>query len=185
MAWSCSCLAQRSPHLVTQLTINISKTCNILTVPHAPTSRKDDEFLECLDFLSEIPRQGRVLLIVTDSNCSKKSFKWRLLAFSKFCEGSILQIHSNELPTYISVITWAILEEKHITDTSMHWNTTRDSFDKTSLFSQNGKLTPSQPPDISMPEITHLLLHYFLLPLQPSSPPCCLPETLPYPRYPA
>jgi exonuclease III len=65
---------------------------------YAPTSGRDDDFLECLDFLSNfiqshMPVSGSVI-IGTDSNCSMKSSKRRKEAWSGLCKEFSLQILS-------------------------------------------------------------------------------------------
>ena len=83
----------------------ISTNCNILAISlYNPTSGKDDEFLETLDFLadflvSNIPEFCN-LIIGTDSNCSTKSSKRRQLAWSQFCTEFSILIKSTNTPTF-------------------------------------------------------------------------------------
>ena len=85
--------------------IGISDQSNILAISlYAPTSGKDDEFLECLGFLEEFissnfPENGSVI-IGTDSNCSKKSSSRRQLFWSQFCKTFSLDILASNFPTF-------------------------------------------------------------------------------------
>jgi hypothetical protein len=71
--------------------LSISDSTDILLVSlYAPTSGKDDDFLECTSFLSEfitsnLPTSGSVI-IGADSNCSDKSTSRRQLIWADFCE---------------------------------------------------------------------------------------------------
>ena len=71
---------------------------------YAPTSGKDDEFLDCLGFLEEflwnnIPNCGSVL-IGMDSNCSDKSSSRRKLAWSNFCKTYSFEMKITGLPAF-------------------------------------------------------------------------------------
>jgi hypothetical protein len=87
------------------VTISFTDTCNILAISlYAPTSGKDDEYLECLGYLEEFIstnyQDSRSILIGTDSNCSEKSTARRKLAWSQFCKTFSLKITSTEFPTF-------------------------------------------------------------------------------------
>ena len=78
---------------------------NLLVISfYAPTSGKDDEFLECFcyltNFLTENRRQNDVLLIGTDSNCSAKSTTRRKKILSDFCTAFSLIVHTTNNPTF-------------------------------------------------------------------------------------
>ena len=85
--------------------LNLSNNSKILIVSlYAPTSGKDDDFLECLNYLEEFlithtPGTGSVL-IGADSNCSGKSSTRRQLAWSDFCQNFNLQLTMPSLPTF-------------------------------------------------------------------------------------
>ena len=71
---------------------------------YAPTSGKDDDFLECIGYLSEcittnMPESGSVI-IGTDSNCSQKSSSRRKTIWDAFCEQFSLQIETSSTPTF-------------------------------------------------------------------------------------
>ena len=85
--------------------LNISSTSKILAISlYAPTSGKDNEFLECLSFLEDFivanTPEGGAVLIGTDSNCSSKSTNRRQLAWSNFCKVFSLSISKTILPTF-------------------------------------------------------------------------------------
>ena len=71
---------------------------------YAPTSGKDDEFLECFShlssFLNENKRAGDTVLIGTDSNCSEKSTTRRKNIFTRFCSTYSLKIQATAAPTF-------------------------------------------------------------------------------------
>ena len=71
---------------------------------YLPTSGKDDDFLCCMDelsnFLLENCADTDTILIGTDSNCSARATPRRLLGFQHFCEDhNLLKICSSE-PTF-------------------------------------------------------------------------------------
>ena len=81
------------------------KTGSILSISlYAPTSGKDDEFLECITDLTEYIlcniSEGDRLLIGTDSNCSRKSTSRRQHCWHAFCDAFSLLVHSTESPTF-------------------------------------------------------------------------------------
>jgi hypothetical protein len=90
---------------VAAVIFNISDESKILAISlYAPTSGKDDEFLDCLGFLEEflwnnIPNCGSVL-IGMDSNCSEKSSSRRKLAWSNFCKTFSFEMKKTGLPTF-------------------------------------------------------------------------------------
>ena len=71
---------------------------------YAPTSGKDDEFLECFSYLSNFINENRVtneaIIIGTDSNCSEKSTSRRKNIFSNFCLAFSFTVHTTNLPTF-------------------------------------------------------------------------------------
>ena len=81
------------------------KTGRILSISlYAPTSGKDDDFLECITdlteyILSNISAGDRVL-IGTDSNCSTKSTPRRQLCWGAFCDTFSLLSHSTGSSTF-------------------------------------------------------------------------------------
>ena len=85
--------------------LGISDESKILVISlYAPTSGKDDEYLECLSYLEEFlrsntPSSGSIL-IGTDSNCSDKSSRRRKLAWSEFCRTFSLEMKKTGLPTF-------------------------------------------------------------------------------------
>ena len=89
----------------TGIILSIGSTSKILCISlYAPTSGKDEEFLECLGFLEDFivantPITGSVL-IGADSNCSQKSSARRQLAWQEFCCKLSLVITSSNLPTF-------------------------------------------------------------------------------------
>ena len=90
---------------INAISIAFSSKCRILAISlYAPTAGKDDEFLECIDFLTEFISNNikahPTVIIGTDSNCSSKSSKRRLLAWSRLCDQFSLSISSTETPTF-------------------------------------------------------------------------------------
>ena len=78
---------------------------SILTISlYAPTSGKDDEFLECITDLTEYIlsnfHSGDSLLIGTDSNCSTKSTPRRQACWMSFIQSFSLFIHSTGAATF-------------------------------------------------------------------------------------
>ena len=71
---------------------------------YAPTSGKDDEFLECLSYLTNFIDSNKsardYLLIGMDANCSEKSTKRRKSALSSFCAKFNLRQHKSNKPTF-------------------------------------------------------------------------------------
>ena len=71
---------------------------------YLPTSGKDDEFLDCLDQLTDFIQQnssdGSTILIGTDSNCSPKSTPRRLSGFQQFCQDHELTKVCLSVPTF-------------------------------------------------------------------------------------
>ena len=88
----------------TAIKISFTSTHTILAISlYAPTSGKDNEFLECLDFLSDFlsSESGYSSVIMgADSNCSSKSSRRRQLAWAKFLKDFNLQIKSTDIPTF-------------------------------------------------------------------------------------
>ena len=85
-----------------RVTLN-SETFLIISL-YAPTSGKDDEFLECFTHLSNFLNENRTkeepIVIGTDSNCSEKSTSRRKNMFSNFCSAFSLTVCSTNLPTF-------------------------------------------------------------------------------------
>ena len=80
-------------------------TLNLLAVSlYAPTSGKDDEFLECFSYLSNFINCNKsttdLLIIGTDSNCSEKSTSRRKAAFTSFCSKHDLRQYASSRPTF-------------------------------------------------------------------------------------
>ena len=78
---------------------------NFLTISlYAPTSGKDEQFLECFSYLSEFITKNRrstdVVVIGTDSNCSTKSTSRRKNVLSNFCSDFSLKVHATNSPTF-------------------------------------------------------------------------------------
>jgi hypothetical protein len=81
------------------------KTGSIFSISlYAPTSGKDDDFLECITDLTEYIlsniSEGDRLLLGTDSNCSKKSTSRRQHCWRAFCDTFSLLTNSTESPTF-------------------------------------------------------------------------------------
>ena len=100
--------------LVTPLESSCDRFCGIristgnmsllLVSLYAPTHGKDDDFLECMDFLSQFLlinlSETDKLVIGADSNCSEKSSGKRKKAWRMFCEVFSLKIESSPHPTF-------------------------------------------------------------------------------------
>ena len=71
---------------------------------YAPTAGQDDEYLECLDDLTEYIQSYMAgndeIVIGTDANCCSKSTSRRKAAWKSFCEKFNLAVHSNHIPTF-------------------------------------------------------------------------------------
>ena len=84
--------------------IKIGKTSLLLISLYAPTSGKDEDFLECFGFLSDFLERNKaaddIVIIGTDSNCSTKSTKRRKSILSDFCQTSCLKINKTEEMTF-------------------------------------------------------------------------------------
>ena len=84
--------------------LNLGET-NLLAISlYAPTSGKDEEFLECISYLSNFLTRNRtandVVIIGTDSNCSSKSTQRRKTALNDFCNNFDVQVVSTQVPTF-------------------------------------------------------------------------------------
>ena len=85
--------------------LSITDTEELLLISlYAPTSGKDDDFLECIGFLSEFissntPASGSVI-IGADSNCSDKSTTRRQLIWADFCENFSFSKETTNIPTF-------------------------------------------------------------------------------------
>ena len=78
---------------------------NFLAVSvYFPTRGKDDEYLECtsdlLNFVNDNLKEGEIILMGIDSNCSGKSSPRRKLAFQNLCKELDLTKVSTALPTF-------------------------------------------------------------------------------------
>ena len=88
------------------IAIKFSESFTIVAISlYAPTSGKDDEFHECLDYLSDFITSNALptschVVIGTDSNCSEKSSKRRQQAWSRFCEAFNLLVKATDEPTF-------------------------------------------------------------------------------------
>ena len=84
--------------------LTLNSVTLLLVSLYAPTSGKDDEFLECLTHLSNFLNENRVgnegIVIGTDSNCSEKSTTRRKDMFSNFCSAFSITVYSTNLPTF-------------------------------------------------------------------------------------
>ena len=84
--------------------ILLSQHSLILISLYAPTSGKDEDYLETMSILAEFLRtnssQGDQVLIGADTNCSTKSTSRRQLAWKQFCQVNSLAIHSPQFPTF-------------------------------------------------------------------------------------
>lgn len=71
---------------------------------YAPTSGKDEEYLECFSCLSHFIHCNKsstdTIIIGTDSNCSVKSTPRRKAAFRSFCIKHDLRIYGSSRPTF-------------------------------------------------------------------------------------
>ena len=71
---------------------------------YAPTHGKDEEFLECISYLTEFilvnKSENDFLAIGADSNCSHKSTSRRRTAWKTFCESFTLKQVSGTEPTF-------------------------------------------------------------------------------------
>ena len=84
--------------------MSIEKGSLLLISFYAPTSGRDEEFLETISCLTEYLQRnilaGQQIIIGADTNCSTKSSSRRQLAWSNFCEQHELKIHSPPSPTF-------------------------------------------------------------------------------------
>ena len=71
---------------------------------YSPTHGKDDEFLECIDFLSEFLlinlSENEEIVIGADTNCSSKSTTKRKQAWKIFCDSFSLENKSGPEETF-------------------------------------------------------------------------------------
>ena len=71
---------------------------------YAPTAGKDDEFLECIDHLSEFIlknlSENEFVVIGADTNCSTKSTSKRKQAWKIFCDSFSIEQKSGRTPTF-------------------------------------------------------------------------------------
>ena len=71
---------------------------------YAPTHGKDDEFIECIDHLSQFLlinlSENEVIIIGADTNCSTKSSARRRQAWRTFCDAFSLEQKSSQYPTF-------------------------------------------------------------------------------------
>ena len=84
--------------------VSLGKYSLLAVSLYAPTHGKDDEFLECLSYLTEfilenITEQDSII-IGADSNCSRKSSGRRRKAWSDFCDNFTLTPHTGPAPTF-------------------------------------------------------------------------------------
>ena len=84
-------------------TASASRTVIMISL-YAPTSGKDDEFLECIDHLSEFIlinlSENENIVIGADTNCSTKSSSKRRQAWKVFCDSFSLESKSGSEPTF-------------------------------------------------------------------------------------
>ena len=78
---------------------------NLLAISvYAPTSGKDEEFLECFSHLSNFVTKNKsandLVVLGLDSNCSEKSSSRRKSAFAGFCKTLSLRMHKSLKPTF-------------------------------------------------------------------------------------
>ena len=95
---------QSNNERIAGIKILLSQHSLLLISLYAPTSGKDDDFLETISILSDFIRencsQGDQVLIGADTNCSTKSSSRRQLAWKNFCQAHSLVLHSPRLPTF-------------------------------------------------------------------------------------
>ena len=84
--------------------VNLGSKSLLAISLYAPTSGKDEEFLECFSYLSHFIHCNKstsdILIIGTDSNCSEKSTPRRKSAFTSFCTKHDLRQHTSSRPTF-------------------------------------------------------------------------------------
>ena len=84
--------------------IQLSSRYLLLLSFYAPTSGRDEDFLESISSLSEYLQRysspGDQVLIGADSNCSTKSSPRRQQAWKNFCESFQLQNYNSPLPSF-------------------------------------------------------------------------------------
>ena len=89
---------------ISGLKISLSNNSLLLLSFYAPTSGKDDDFLESIsnlvDYLQRNSSPGDQIIIGADSNCSDKSSSRRKEAWSKFCDRFHLKNHVSPLPSF-------------------------------------------------------------------------------------
>ena len=88
----------------TAVKINLGNLKLIAVSLYAPTSGKDDEYLECLSYLADFLTKNKtttdLIIIGADWNCSVKFTPRRKSSLSDFCNTFNLSIHSSNLPTF-------------------------------------------------------------------------------------
>ena len=85
--------------------LSVGSSSSLLAISlYAPTHGKDDEYLECLSYLTEFILENKSendsMLIGADTNCSSKSSSRRRKAWSDFCENFSLTSHAGPDPTF-------------------------------------------------------------------------------------
>ena len=84
--------------------MTLLKKSLLLVSYYAPTSGKDDDFLESISCLTEYLQRnlgpGDQILIGTDCNCSSKSTPRRQRAWGNFCRNFDLQMHTPPSPSF-------------------------------------------------------------------------------------
>ena len=88
----------------TAIKISFSSIFTMLAISlYSPTAGKDDEFLECVDYLFEFLSSNSwcsAIVVGTDSNCSPKSSKRRRNAWLNLCSNFNLKVQSTNIPTF-------------------------------------------------------------------------------------
>ena len=95
---------QSNNERIAGIKIMFSQHSLLLVSLYAPTSGKDEDFLETMSILSDFLRTNRSqddqVLIGADTNCSTKSSSRRQVAWKGFCLINNLVHHSPQFPTF-------------------------------------------------------------------------------------
>ena len=91
--------------IIAGIKISFSTGSLILLSLYAPTSGQDENFLDSMSSITELPRtsgynHGDTIIIGADTNCSTKSSSRRQLAWGNFCNRYNLAILAPPFPTF-------------------------------------------------------------------------------------